>query len=198
MLENFEKVKAFYQFSPDFKEQDLAALVQVLKPKTYKKKEILIEAGSSVKQAFFIKQGLVRCYFINAKGMEITYSLFPHNHILMNSDRVLFNRPSRFYYEAIEPTEVLYNEMDIVEEVIASYPKLEANRKYLMERALKEARDRVDSFVLHSPEEHYLLYLKKYPDLVNRVPNKYIANILGITPVSLSRLRRRIAQRAKS
>jgi len=198
MLNNFEKIKEFYQFNHDLTEQDLEVLIQVLKPRAFKKKELLIDAGSSSKRAFFITKGLVRCYCINEKGGEITYALFPGNHVLMNSDVVLFNRPSKFYYEAIEYTEVLYSELDIVEEVIASHPKLEANRKYLMERALKEARDRIDSFVLHSPEERYLMYVKKYPHLVNRVPNKYIAHILGITPVSLSRLRRRLVQRNRS
>ncbi|MBK8659738.1 MAG: hypothetical protein IPN22_12925 [Bacteroidetes bacterium] len=47
--------------------------------------------------------------------------------------------------------------------------------------------------MLLSPEERYLKFIQKYPDLLNRVPNKYIANVLGITPVSLSRIRKRIS-----
>lgn len=52
-----------------------------------------------------------------------------------------------------------------------------------------------ESFILYSAEERYLNFVKNNPDIVNRVPGKYIANVLGITPVSLSRIRKRIAQK---
>ena len=58
---------------------------------------------------------------------------------------------------------------------------------------LKESIERVESFTLHSPEERYINFVKSKPNIVNRVPDKYIATILGMTPVSLSRIRKRIA-----
>jgi hypothetical protein len=58
---------------------------------------------------------------------------------------------------------------------------------------LKQTFGRIDSFVLLSPEERYKKYIKDFPGIVNRAPDKHIANVLGITPVSLSRIRKRIA-----
>lgn len=58
---------------------------------------------------------------------------------------------------------------------------------------MKQIFGRVDSFVLLSPEERYKKYVKDFPEIVNRVPDKHIANVLRITPVSLSRIRKRIA-----
>jgi FixJ family two-component response regulator len=58
---------------------------------------------------------------------------------------------------------------------------------------LAQSMDRIESFVLLSPEERYRQLVEQKPNIVNRVPNKYIATFLGITPVSLSRLRRRMA-----
>ena len=81
--------------------------------------------------------------------------------------------------------------MDIVKCVV------EKNRKYILQRLLKESFKRVESFVLLNPEERYLKFIEDNPGLMNRVPNKYIANILGITPVSLSRIRKRIAEKKR-
>ncbi len=62
----------------------------------------------------------------------------------------------------------------------------------LCQRGMKQAFQRVESFVLLSPEERYLKYMQDYPSVINRAPDKYIANVLGITPVSLSRIKGRI------
>ena len=69
--------------------------------------------------------------------------------------------------------------------------------KYVFQKMMRHQLARVESFVLNSPEERYLKYIKDYPDLINRVPDKYIAHVLGITPVSLSRIRKRISDKSK-
>ena len=85
----------------------------------------------------------------------------------------------------------------MLQQLIDSNPKLEANRKFFLHNILKDLLKRVDSFVLLSPEERYLEFIKTHPDITNRIPNKHIANILGITPVSLSRIRKRIVTKNK-
>lgn len=82
-----------------------------------------------------------------------------------------------------------------MQDLVARNPKLEANRKYVLQRLLKESMERVESFVLLTPEERYQRFVKDYPGITNRVQDKYIANVLGITPVSLSRIRKRIASK---
>jgi len=67
------------------------------------------------------------------------------------------------------------------------------NRTFMGKRLMKQAFQRIGSFVFLTPEERYKKYIKDYPNVVNRAPNKYIAHVLGITPTSLSRIRKRIA-----
>jgi DNA-directed RNA polymerase subunit F len=62
---------------------------------------------------------------------------------------------------------------------------------------MRQAFQRVESFVFLSPEERYQKYVEDHPNIINRAPDKYIANILGITPVSLSRIRSRIASKRR-
>ena len=99
----------------------------------------------------------------------------------------------KFYYETLEDCSFFSIDYHEVEKIISNNPKLESNRKFLLRRIVKNSAERVQSFVLMNAEERYIKFVKDNPNLANRVPDKYIAHVLGITPVSLSRIRQRIA-----
>jgi CRP-like cAMP-binding protein len=167
--------------------------------RSIKKGEILIQEGATKKEVFFIRKGLMRSYFTNERGDEITFQLYPENHVFGNVHNIFFNEPSKFSYQALEYTKVYAIDYDSFVEVTAKIPRLlELNRMYLGKRALKQSFQRLESFVLLSPEERYLKYIEDYPTVINRAPDKYIANVLGITPVSLSRIKGRIASKKYS
>jgi CRP-like cAMP-binding protein len=172
--------------------QGLILLVRISLKKGKQKKE-----GETKKDVFLIRKGLVRAYKVNEKGDKITTSIRWENKIVASPNIILFGEPSQHYFETLEPTDVLYLDYDVLQTIITSNPKLEANRKFILQNLLKEALQRIDSFVLLTPEERYLDFIKENPDIVNRVPDKFIANVLGVTPVSLSRIRRRIATKKK-
>ena len=192
---DFEQLRKVYQFGKDLSIKDIQAFFKAAENLSFKKKDILIQEGTQKNKFFYIRKGLVRCYYINDKGDEVTFRLIPEQHIVINSDLILFKKPSKFYYQAIESTKTYAIDYDILQSIIASNGKYESNRKFVYQELLRQAQQRIESFVLHTPEERYELYLKDFPNIVNRVPDKYIANVLGITPVSLSRIRKRIASK---
>ncbi len=194
---NFEKLKQLYKLGRNLSLEDVQILFKSGKNKSYEASTYLIKEGAISKEVILIRKGLIRIFLINEKGDEITIGLRWENQILANRDAVLFNEPSRFYYETLEPTETYEIDYELLQEIIAKNPKLGDNRKYIFHNMLKEVYQRLDSFVLLNPEERYIEFVESNPDIVNRVPNKYIANILGITPVSLSRIRKRIASKKK-
>jgi len=194
---DLDKLKQIYKFGKELSLEDAGSLIKSAKTKTYEKKELLIEEGSTKTEMFFIREGLVRCYIINEKGDEITFGLIAENHILANADMILYEQKSRFYYEALEKTKTFSIDHRVVEKIVESNPKLEKNRKFIFQKMFKTMIERVESFVLLNPEERYLDYIEKNPTLINRVPDKYIANVLGITPVSLSRIRARIVSKKR-
>ncbi|MEM9723052.1 MAG: Crp/Fnr family transcriptional regulator [Bacteroidota bacterium] len=167
--------------------------------KHLKKGEILIPAGATGKDVFFIRKGLVRSYYWdNEKLEEITFQLYPEYNIIVNIHSVLFDEPSNFSYQAFEDTKVYKIDYNSMIDLTSNNPDLlEINRRYIGRNAMRQAFKRVESFVFMSPEERYLKYMKDYPNVVNRTPDKYIANVLGITPVSLSRIRNRLATKKK-
>ncbi len=194
---NFDKLKQVYNIGAGLKFADIKVLLRSAKTVKFQPSEYLIEEGSNRSDVFYIKKGMIRTFAINDKGDEITTSLIWENQFLSNPDVVLFNRPSRFYFQALEETEVFTMEYNLLQEIVERNPKLERNRKFILQRMLKQSVERIESFTLYSPEERYIRYVEKNPEIVNRVPSKYIATVLGITPVSLSRIRKRIASKKK-
>ncbi|WP_339714174.1 Crp/Fnr family transcriptional regulator [Cyclobacterium amurskyense] len=190
---DLNRLKQIYKFGKELSLKDIQVLLKAAKNGSFRKKELLINEGSKRNDVFYIKSGLVRCFNINDKGEEITLKLIPEHQVVANVDLILFSQTSRFFYEALENTEVFFIDYDVLQDLVSRNPKLEANRKYVLQRLLKESMERVESFVLLTPEERYLRFVKDYPGITKRVQDKYIANVLGITPVSLSRIRKRIA-----
>ena len=119
------------------------------------------------------------------------------NQPVASPNLILFDQPARQNFEALEPTDVLCMDFGTMDSIVSRNPKLEANRKKVLQNIIKDALERIDSFILLSPEERYLEFIRTKPDIVDRVPGKYIATLLGITPVSLSRIRKRIASRGR-
>lgn len=194
---DFEKIKMLYKFGRNLTLSDVQVLFQSAKTKTYPAGKHLIQEGEMKKDVFFIKKGLVRAYKINDEGNEITTFVRWENKIVASPDIILFNEPSQHYFETLEQTDVFYIDYDVLQTIISKNPKFEVNRKFVLQNVLKETLKRIDSFVLLTPEERYLEFIKENPEITNRVPNKYIANILGITPVSLSRIRKRIVSKKR-
>lgn len=189
---DLKKIKELYNFSKQLSLSDAHELISTAKSKSFTKKEMIIQEGSQNNTLYFVRRGIIRKFYINEKGEEITFGLIPENYIVANVDVILFDQSSRFYYEAIEKTKTFSIDYDVMQKIFESNPKLESNRKNFFQQIVREAHLRIEGFVLHTPEERYIKFIEKYPEINNRVPDKYIANVLGITPVSLSRIRARI------
>lgn len=192
---DLEQIKKVYRLARNLTLADVKVLLDAAQVKSYAVGEFLIKEGSIQKQVFFIKKGLIRAYKINDKGVEITGLIRCEHQVVASVDVILFDQPSQLYYQALEPTEVFCLDYDVIQTIVSKHPKLEDNRRLILLNLIKELSYRVQSFVFQSPEERYLDFIKENPNITNRVHDKYIANILGVTPVSLSRIRKRIASR---
>lgn len=174
---------------------DLLPLLHLARPRQLAASQVYIPQNSAHRKIALILRGLIRVYLVKPNGEEITMELNWEDQIVACQDAILLNKPSRFTYQAMEDTDLLEIEYDALQALLERTPKLESTRKYFLMNMLAQSLDRIESFVLLSPEERYRQLVEQKPNIINRVPNKYIATFLGITPVSLSRLRRRMASR---
>lgn len=175
----------------------LIKLLRKVSVKSIKKGEVLIQKGATGNDIFYIRKGLIRSYYYDEEKLEeITFQLYPENNIIVNLHGFLFNEPSKFTYQAMEDSKMYKIDFSSFMEMTSKNPDfIEINRMFVGRKAIRQAFQRVESFVFLSPEERYQKYIKDYPNIVNRAPDKHIANVLGITPVSLSRIRKRIASK---
>lgn len=191
---DIKKLKEIYQFTKGFSFTDIRDLVKASKRKKFKKKDILININSTSNEVFMVLKGMVRCFRIDENGEDITIALYPENYLVPNVDYVLCKDKSRSFYEAIEETVTLSMDLDAAMVIIERSNNLAVNSKFIYLKFMKRMYQRIQSFVLLSPEKRYELFVKENPSINTRVPDKYIANILGITPVSLSRIRKRLSK----
>lgn len=176
--------------------KQLYELLKNLDSKTFDKGEIVINEGDKKNNIYYIRKGLIHSYLINDKGEEITFQLFAEKQIFGNAHTILFNEPSRFTFKTLEKTKVYFTDVKTFQDLSITHSNvLKIDTGIFGRQILKQAFQRIDSFVFLSPEKRYQQYLKDYPNIINRVPDKYIANVLGITPVSLSRIRNRISKK---
>ncbi|MBC9909511.1 Crp/Fnr family transcriptional regulator [Chitinophaga varians] len=159
--------------------------------------ETYIREGDSARKLAYLEKGIIRAYAVMNNGDEATLFLRCEGQFIASHDTIIRQRPSRFIYRALEDVIMVEIDYDQLEAVLRENPRLEPLRSYFLQLMLAEALDSIEAFVTLSPEERYLQLLESRGDMVNRVPDKYIASMLGVTPVSLSRIRKRIHSRGK-
>lgn len=174
----------------------ITTLIRNLKIKTFEKGEVLIKKQSTENDIFYIRKGLVRAYFFNENADEITFQIFAENNFFGNIHTMMLRKPSKYDYEALEKTKVYTVNFEVFRKVLKdSADHIDTDQNFMFQSTMSQLFNRMESFVVLNPEERYEKYLKDYPNIIHRVPDKYIASVLGITPVSLSRIRGRIASK---
>lgn len=170
------------------------ALLKISRMRKLKTGDIYISINSSSQRLAYIRKGLIRTFMIKENGEDITLMLRWEDQFIASVDSVVHQRPSRFIYQALENTVLLEVDYQKSQPLINANPRLSDIRNKILLHILAQAMERIENFVLLSPEEHYMKLVDEKPDMINRVPDKYLATMLGITPVSLSRIRKRIVR----
>ena len=163
--------------------------------KKIKKNELILREGEISDSTFFVENGLLRMYSIDKAGKEHVIQFAPENWIISDTTSQLLNEKSRFYIEAIEESTVIITKEGFFEDLSKIYPNVAEKNQRLMFNHIKNLQNRVNALISTTAEERYLEFLKKYPDLMLRAPQWMVASYLGITPESLSRVRKELAKK---
>lgn len=163
------------------------------KVKQYKKGQILQREGDTKAPAFFVKKGLLRSYIIDHKGKEHIFTFAPENWIVADVEALEFNEPVQLFIDCLEDSEVIIFNKDYLFKADLPKEKIVANAQLLYRRIAKLQR-RVLMLMGSPAIDRYNYFLKTYPDLPNRVPQRMIATYIGVTPEALSTIRGKITQ----
>ncbi|TGL62075.1 Crp/Fnr family transcriptional regulator [Leptospira sarikeiensis] len=163
-------------------------------------KTSLLNEGAISKKGFFVEKGCVRVWF-NNRGKDITFQFFFENSSFSSLESYLKEIPSLVSIETVEPCVIWYihkKDMDRILSEVTEIPELrEKVIRAIFERTFNYMRHFL-SFIRDTPEERYLNLIKEKPQIIERVPQHYIASYLGISKVHLSRIKSKLSKIKRS
>ncbi|MBR9860973.1 Crp/Fnr family transcriptional regulator [bacterium] len=162
--------------------------------KNFKKGDILLREGQVANNCYFTIQGCVRQYYLS-DGDEHTTAFFIEEQSIASMTSYLNRTPASHFLECVEDCTLAVLNFDKEKELYDRYPKYESLCRMSMEEDFGKQQERMAKFITSSPEKRYLDLLEYQPGLMNRVPQYVLASYLGVKPESLSRIRKRVAQK---
>lgn len=160
----------------------------------FKRGEYLLRMGAKCGHSFFIEKGLLRQFTVDDKGKEHIIQFAPENWFIADYESVHFAEPSSYFIEALEDTTVLLLDEAFILELAKTNPTFVGFNNKLLYNYIRTLQKRVTQLQSASAEERYLDFIEICPDIILRVPQAMIASYLGITPESLSRIRKNLAE----
>lgn len=153
-------------------------------------KSLLLEEGRIADRLYLIRKGCLRLFFCD-EGRDITFQFFFEGDAVASFDSLYRRTPSLFSLESIEPAEVSAIRRDDFFALAEQYPALRKACEEKLAERFHVYQQLFLSRIRDTPQQRYEELLREHPDIIRRVPQHYIASYLGITPVSLSRIRNR-------
>jgi CRP-like cAMP-binding protein len=180
-----------------FSDPELELINDFFEIKTIQKKEFLLQDGKICNFIAFIVSGTIRHFHIK-DGIEKTCDISCENAWV--TDFQSFNNGTNciMNLQAMENTDVLLIKKENLHKLYAECNKYETLGRLMAEQVAQRATEIAMSLSSDKPEERFVKLMAKQPDLFQRVPQKYIANFIGISPESISRIRNRIFYKSKS
>jgi CRP-like cAMP-binding protein len=176
-------------------DEEFELITKFFNPKKLRKKQFLLHEGEVCKNIGFVNSGCLREYTIDNKGSEHIIQFAIEDWWISDPNSFLSGLPSTYNIDTLEDSEVLLLEKSAREKLLDSCPKMERFFRILIEANFVATQRRITDSLSTSAEERYLKFIKTYPKLIEQVSQNHIASYLGITPQSLSRIRKELTQK---
>ncbi|MCP2024969.1 CRP-like cAMP-binding protein [Flavobacterium sp. HSC-32F16] len=160
-------------------------------------KTVLIEEGEVSKKLFIIEKGCIRVWF-NNNGKDLTSQFFFENQSVASIESFIKKFPSPVVVETIEPSVLWWvskNDVDTILEEIKEIPELRDRLINMLFQRTFDYMKHFFSFIKDSPTQRYLSLIEEKPQIVQRVPQHYIASYLGVSTVHLSRIKSKLVHK---
>ena len=181
-----EKIRGYIELNQD-EEQFISS---VFKPKPFAKGEHFLLAGDVCREAAFIESGVFR-FYINTAERDATYYFAAETEFICDYPSFLPQRPSDKNIQALEPAEIRVISFDNLQRLYQQIRFGERFGRLIAEEIFVDSIQQLASFYQDKPATRYQNFVSRFPQLVQRLPQYYIASYVGIEPQSLSRIRRR-------
>jgi CRP/FNR family transcriptional regulator, anaerobic regulatory protein len=172
-------------------EKEEAAFIKILEVRSFKKKDFLLQEGKVCNKVSFINSGCMRLFY-NVDGIENTIQFFFNDSWYTDYASFLTGQPTIENMQALQGCEVVQFKKEDLYKLFDQFPIFDRVGRVMAENAFLSLSKINQMKTNEEPEDRYLNLLKQRPELVQQIPQHYIASYLGIKPETLSRIRKRI------
>ena len=191
----FGVLRTYLQARASFTDAEFEFIETMFVPAHLPANDFLQRAGAVAKYSAFVARGCLRKYVIDAEGKEHIVQFAPETWWLADASSLANGTPAQYFVDAVEDSDLLLLDAPSHETLIAKVPGYaDAFRRGLQKHAA--ARDeRIVSSLSSSAQERYTAFLQTYPSIATRVPQRMLASYLGVSPETISRIRRKLASK---
>lgn len=173
-------------------EEEQQAILDDIRVGEYSKGTVLIRQGEVPDKCYFVLKGCVRQHAVDAAGREITSNFYTEEQAIAIFNGHKPDKSSEYTLTCLEDAVLVVGQLDAERQMYAKYSQLESMTRRMIEESFGQVQEEFAAFIASSPEERYKTLLHRRPGLIARVPQHQLASYLGMTPESLSRIKKRL------
>lgn len=189
-------VNYFSKITP-LSDEEAHALAESMVIKKLSKHTLLLEEGQFMVDSYFIIEGCIRQYSI-IDGEENTTNFFTENQWVISLNSFSDKNPAPYSWICNEDTTVVVGNEMKGQELFKQFPRFETISRIVMEKVFSEQQEIMTSYLIEKPEQRYQRLVQSKPNLIQRIPQYQLASYIGVSPESLSRIRKRLSNKKVS
>ncbi len=159
-----------------------------------KPKHFFIHANAIQQEIGFVYTGLLRAFYVDENGNEITVNFIPENRYATHYSAFISRTSSKYYFQCLEPTVLVTLSFEHIQGGYEKYTNIERYGRLVAESVLKSQQKRIESFLFETAEQRYLDFIQENPNLFNRISLSHLSSFLGIERQTLTRIRQKLAR----
>ncbi len=173
-------------------QEELRQIIPYYQQVTFKKNDYLLKQGQVENKYWFIESGFIRSYVIDTEGNDITFNLYAAGDVVIDYPSMFFFTPTRENIQTLSDCVCWEIKFDDFQAMFNDIVNFREQQRGLLLKSYFALKEHNISLIADHAKDRYLKFLKEKPHIIQNVPLKYIATLLGITDTSLSRIRKEI------
>jgi CRP-like cAMP-binding protein len=191
----FEELAKGIQLKIKLSPEEIDQLKHFFIPKKLRKRQYLLNAGDVCQYITFVEKGLLRSFSVDDGGHEHVMQFAMEGWWISDMASFLSGDQAIHNIEALEDSELLLLTVPAMDDMIEKIPSMERYFRLLMQNSIVALQRRIRVVQTHTAEEIYLKLMEIQPEIISRAPQQHVASYLGITPETLSRIRKQVSKK---